>query len=549
MKIRAIIRSRDGVDSMPTQKSISGRVATVTTAANWQDLIEPDELLLFLDAGEILHGAEHLTTLGEVLPPHEVVLLPHIEDTCRIWKLRLCRSDRLPAALEDFVGPAADPSKLQGLANYRGVLTESIWTTGGTPLPRGAYGISSPPRDEISESRAFTHIVNGNLYERDENFVAAFAEYAQASVIAKNPEAHFGLARLASYDNDPQECVRQTEIGWSVAEEMLDVLPWHLLDREFFPAVYAARAYCDLKRWRDAESAITRARRAWPENRALDDVEVRVRRTLARRPLILKFFTSGRSVPENALILSLHEAFNDAGHSCTIVKRVGAPEIDAPKKRMLILTQSDEALSPQNIRALDGADGVIVGSEWHAERLRQFYPFLPPTKIHVLPFGYTPSLNNRTPPKLDRSITYPTGCSKLEIDIVNDVVERVRYEIENVKCVESEYGTDDFALETSRLWFFPACGTPIIPTELLHAQAVGCVPVVAAEGALSEHVLQGYMYKSPASAEDCRASMAKRIVHLLTHEHERLALAEEGRRRALPYAWPAVIGSWIDLLG
>jgi len=104
---------------------------------------------------------------------------------------------------------------------------------------------------------------------------------------------------------------------------------------------------------------------------------------------------------------------------------------------------------------------------------------------------------------------------------------------------------EDHYLERSRIFLHVPLDEPYRCEVVLQAQAVGAVPVVAAVGCLPELVKGGYCIRPPVTSEAFIDAAAKRIVHLLMHESDRLAVAEEGRRRTLvENTWEAVAPLW-----
>ena len=531
-----------------------------------------DDVFVFLRLvkHEAVFGADHLTKFAQRLRDEG-------NDVGFVWHKmggfftpRLFRLSTVPKVLEDYIGGAFDASKIRGLMRYRSMTTKDVGIDVDTAIapttlkialetlmlqkshgdtryllplgiierkygdPTAAIAYLDPV---ISEGpwgypRATALVNRGRIHEVRNDLPNAFADYAVASLIIPSAEAHFGLARIAFYRGDHRECIRQTEMGWQILAENVDVEPWTPTEREYAPAYCAARSYLTIGRFKEAIEAAERGLRVAPTDLNLNTVKREAMNARAKRQRKYRIaLLSEISGLERALVARGHEVDMTGTTSlqdAIVISR--RPALETPGiLRLVLALDREETVSTEHIAQLFQTDGILAPSEYKQDQLRKAFPFFE-DKIHRVPIGI--ELPSATSLARGRTVAWE-GSRELR-ESVQEIVERAVPDVEFVD-----------RLERASIWassFYDVTGS-----HVLRAQAAGCIPVIIDAGANKEFVRAGYLFKPPIN-EAWVAAVAGRIVkELLRSDEARASVMHDVRNGMQVFAWSRVVRVWEDL--
>ena len=468
-----------------------------------------------------------------------------------------------PEHIMDYVGFTRDLNAVGGLLAYRGMLAESFVTRDevlpdvhralesvyrlhaatGNPRLLVNLGLLLAQSGLDKERAANLELLEAHLYElTGENAAMAhvllasyrsesFVHYAQASLLAPGlPEAYLGMGMLAT---DQSEAIRHIEKGWYAADRRMDFWDWSPEDRFVLPALKIFRTYMDEGDWCSARDAVCRARpyansaRLRTADHTIEGVfEAKVAKTTLALPA-----NGPITEPLRYTVQSLGGAVKNDDAD---VKIVHSPM--ATKGAWLCPLRTFEDTRAEWIEQIMQAEGIIAFSDFQVERFKRAYPFYPPGRIKKLPLGVAGGAPST--PRIEPRICVGDGS---DLDVAQRIFTRVREKIPGAVMAHD-------APARSHVWLY--CGTdePVVPADLLAAQADEAVPVVVGSGALPEYVAFGYIIRPPATTEAFVQAAADRIVQLLSDEGERLSVVRGGREAFMRMCWSNIAPQWIQAL-
>lgn len=295
------------------------------------------------------------------------------------------------------------------------------------------------------EEKSLAHIYVGQLHEGKGEMEEAQANYATASTIFPKPECFFGLSRIRYYKQEWAECVRQHEKGRTALHEVRDVLHCNPLDRYYYPAIIASRAYLEVGHLRKALKIADEGLKYAPKDLNLIGVKKRVEALLAKNQRRLDIVihtgksletwnadtprTTGIGGSETAAAM-IARSLVRRGHRVRLYchcegkegnfegveyipydqfdgdaigmvdafitsRRVYTLHENKIKARLKILWMHDTGIGAPTIPVSSGllmCDLIFCVSKWHKSLTENLYPFVPPENIVATRNGIDPTL-------------------------------------------------------------------------------------------------------------------------------------------------------------
>lgn len=321
-------------------------------------------------------------------------------------------------------------------------------------------------KGDWDEERALAHIYCAQIHEGQGRLEEARAHYAAASAAFNKPEAHFGLARSSYYLGDWKEAIRHHENGRRAIRDGLDVLSYNPLDREYLPALIAARSYMNLGQLKKAALTASRGLELVPTDLHLQSIMSVADRLLKKRERTLTIaihtagslepwgpetpYTTGIGGSETAAVhiartLSLyghdvrlycecqrHEGVHDGvtyrHHSHFQKDAIGCMwdvfissrrpatfienQIDAKLKVLWMHDNHVGAPRFATAKGLLATDLVLTVSSWHRDYVMARYPFLNPEKIVATRNGIDEQLYREPLPPKKNKLIYSSSSDR-----------------------------------------------------------------------------------------------------------------------------------------
>lgn len=287
------------------------------------------QYVLWLDADDILEGAEHLPRIVSDMAAANIETAwirylygfdPGGRCICRLWRERIVKrgTARWVNPIHEIMQPQNPASQMRvqdvnvrhrrpperhdavPRRNFK-VLVQQLTRTPGDARTLFYYANEAQHFDKDAAVKAYSRYVGlsgwgeeraiarcsmGHIYEERGQVAEAYANYAAARADAPHmPDGAFGLARLAFHRNDWVDCVRFTEEGLKIGdtETVIMVNP---LARTFLPLVYYSVALNNLGRVKEALEMTERAIAIMPEERSFHVNAESQRRYLDERACI-----------------------------------------------------------------------------------------------------------------------------------------------------------------------------------------------------------------------------------------------------------------------
>ena len=337
------------------------------------------------------------------------------------------------------------------------------------------------------------------MLESTGNIEDAKSHFAAATSLFAKPEAYFGLARMAWYEKDIDECIRQHEKGRVALFTVRDVLHYNPMDRYYIPAICASSAYIDKRMWRRAKRITEEGLTYAPQDAQLRGSLTKINAALARRnqPLDIIIHTArsletwnantpkerGIGGSETAAVMISkelaarghkvrvycyceglegkfdgveyisYEKFDYKTTICDVfvTSRRAATLIEGKvQARITALWMHDNHIgqtTPDLAKAMFRADLIMGVSPWHRDFIRKTYPFIDPTKIVATRNGIDKSKfnpNDPLPPKKQKLVF--TSSPDRGLNLALDLFSRVKEEVKDAE-LHVYYGFDN-ALKT-----------------------------------------------------------------------------------------------------
>jgi glycosyltransferase involved in cell wall biosynthesis len=315
------------------------------------------------------------------------------------------------------------------------------------------------------EEKALAHVYIGQMREGDGQLLEAQGHYATASCIfPRKPEAHFGLARIAHYLGDDQNCIHHHRQGEIAVHHKEDALHYSPFDRIVYPAICGGPAFLRLGQYKKALRLADTALALAPKSAHLLALKSRAEKEISKRWRPRKIYlwtgnaletwtpnnldTQGIGGSETAAVHMARE-LAALGHDVTVFSNCGDKEgnyegvkyvhfehltqdtlfnglpiecdlfissrrvhlfpVNAAKK-ILWMHDTDVGPPTQDIcQKLLQFDHVLALSQWHRANLLAFYPFLDPSKVLVTSNGIDLERYRDPPAKMGNQLIYSSS--------------------------------------------------------------------------------------------------------------------------------------------
>jgi glycosyltransferase involved in cell wall biosynthesis len=355
------------------------------------------------------------------------------------------------------------------------------------------------------EERSLAHIYIGQIYEAKGKLDDAAANYAAASAIFEKPESFFGLARMSYYKQDWKECVRQHEKGRKALREVRDVLHSNPLDRYYYPAIIAGRAYVAVGDYKKAHLNVEDGLKHAPRDLNLLGAKVSIEAHLQRNQRKLDIIIHcGRSLEQwnaetpkksglggsETAAVSISRALAKRGHRVRVychcqdisgtfegVEYIPFDKFD-PKKmeivdafitsrrvatliegdlkaRLKILWMHDTGIGAPVVPTAKGllaADMIFCVSKWHKALVESLYTFVKPISIVATRNGIDPTLFypqiENLPPKKNKLI-YSSSFDR-GLDMALHLFPKIREQVKDAE-LHVFYGFDTVNMMIERM--------------------------------------------------------------------------------------------------
>ena len=332
------------------------------------------------------------------------------------------------------------------------------------------------------EERSLSHIYIAQMLEANGDIEDAKSHFAAATTLFSKPEAHFGLARMAWYEKDVDECIRHHEKGRLSLFTVKDVLHYNPQDRYYIPAICASSAYIAKGMWKRAKRITeeglkyapddaqlrgslknitdhygrrnqnldiiihtARSLETWnantPRERGIGGSEtavVHVSRELAARGHKVRVFCHCEGIEGifEGVEYIPYDKFDYEKTSCDVFitsRRVATLIEGNVKARLKVIWMHDNHVGqaePDLAKGLLRADLIMGVSRWHRDVLQKTYPFVNPTKMIATRNGIDKKLflpNQPLPPKKQKLVFTSSPDRGLELAL--DLLPLVRKEV------------------------------------------------------------------------------------------------------------------------
>lgn len=315
------------------------------------------------------------------------------------------------------------------------------------------------------EEKALAHVYIGQMREGDGQLLEAQGHYATASCIfPRKPEAHFGLARIAHYLGDDQNCIHHHRQGEIAVHHKEDALHYNPFDRIVYPAICDGPAFLRTGQYKKALRLADAALSLAPKSAHLLALKSRAEKEILKRWRPRKIYlwtgnaletwtpdnldTQGIGGSETAAVHMARE-LAALGHDVTVFSNCGDKQghydgvkyvhfehltqgalfnglpvecdlfissrrvhlfpINAAKK---ILWMHDTYVGPptQDIcQKLLQFDHVLALSQWHKAILLSVYPFIDPSRVLVTTNGIDLERYREPPAKIGNRLIYSSS--------------------------------------------------------------------------------------------------------------------------------------------
>jgi len=360
-------------------------------------------------------------------------------------------------------------------------------------------------KGDWDEERSLAHIYIGQIQEAKGKLDEAAANYAAASTIFEKPESFFGLARMAYYKQDWKESVRQHEKGRKAIRDVRDVLHCNPLDRYYYPAIIAGRAYMAVGEYKKALLNVQEGLKHAPRDLNLlgtkATAEAQLRRNQRKLDIIIH---CGRSLEtwnaetpkKNGLggsetaAVSISRALAKRGHKVRIychcegisgnfegVEYIPYDQFDPQKMetvdafitsrraatliegdvkaRLKVLWMHDAGIGApvaSTAKGLLAADMIFCVSKWHKALIESLYTFVPPSAVIATRNGIDPDLFypqvENLPPKKNKLI-YSSSFDR-GLDMAIKLFPKIREQVKDAE-LHVFYGFDTVNMMIARM--------------------------------------------------------------------------------------------------
>jgi glycosyltransferase involved in cell wall biosynthesis len=348
------------------------------------------------------------------------------------------------------------------------------------------------------EEKALAHIYIGQMKEGDGQLQEAQGHYATASCIfPRKPEAHFGLARIAHYFGEDQNCIRHHQQGEIAVHHKEDALHYNPFDRIVYPAICDGPAFLAAGHYKKALRLADAGLALAPKSAHLLALKTKAEKKILERWRPRKiYFWAGNSLevwtPDNldkqgiggsetALVhmarelaalghevtvfsncpdqegtyddvmyvhfehLTQDALFNGIPVECDIFissRRVHLFPIKAAKK-ILWMHDTDVGPPTQDIcQKLLQFDHILALTQWHKANLLINYPFLDPGRISVTTNGIDLSRYHEPPVKIGNRLIYSSSPDR-GLSLLLELFPAIKEQVPDVE-LHVYYGFDNY---------------------------------------------------------------------------------------------------------
>lgn len=479
---------------------------------NFLPFFDPEDQVKDLDQS-------HLEATIEAAPqPVQAILLHHMSPLGGpYYRIRYLRE--APSVPDLFIGNMADPAKVRGLYEKRGLLYEPAGTwsdeisftpvgdprddffAGVSELKQGNFKVASGlfqkylDSKNYGELRAWALLYLAEMTEPRDSWAETYCHMSLA--VCELPEGHLKLASIAYSKSEFAKCLALVQKGWRLVQDRIDLFPWDPEERFVRAAVEGCRSALALGKPSVAlymhgvgqtfadesdktlESLTPEIQDAYLRHRVSKSVPLQNQLDSRFAPLSVELSQSqGMYASDQDVSVRFEtEPSKESGFAIAVIFKMPPADFD-------------------HTDWLQTAGGVFVLSKADKSQILERFPFVEP-KLHVVHWG----------------------C---DLGLTEEPCGRV-YE--------------DWEGNASRI------------PEMLEAQALGKIPICVANSPCAEYVTRGFLFKGPGGGEEFESAVRKRRESLQADPKQAAqqgALVQKQVRER--YSWASAAPEWADAI-